>query len=160
MTRLSAIVETRQPSERANKEVEMTSKKPRKDETSQGGEQGSNEILEYIKYQERVRKEEREEKERAREEKERIRREEREDKERERQREEKERIRKWEAEEQERKWQAERELMQQQFTVLLQKADDREKIHHQERVELQEQIWTTRIGESGACERSFHSWSR
>lgn len=98
---------------------------------------GHSELLEFIKYQEEVRKQEREEKAQEMEEKEQQRREEMEKKEQQRREEMEERERKWqrEQEERERRWQEERMQMQQQFAQLFHRVEEKDREARQERQE-------------------------
>ena len=87
--------------------------------------------MEYIKYQERVRKEEAAEREH-------IRKEEKEAKERLREEKEQQRQRDWEA--RERKWEKERELMREQFALLLEKnQEERKELHDQVKRQMEKQ---------------------
>ena len=87
---------------------------------------GHSELLEFIKYQEQVRKQELEDRALEREEKERQRREEME-----------ERERKWQREqdERDRRWKEEREQMQQQFAQLFHRVEEKDQEARQERRE-------------------------
>ena len=93
----------------------MTSKGKKKESQTQEGADcsvtPSSELLEYFKYQDRIRQEEREEREQ---------------------------IRKQESEERDRRWQAEREAMQQQFLMLMRQAEARDQAYQEERHQMDE----------------------